>query len=87
MAVTTPQDPDLAALLAFFDVFCQRARQRLIRGHERYASAWKTRDNVAALLEEAEDAFCYGFFDWLRASASRRGRRTRNAATQQGGER
>lgn len=66
-AMTTPLDSDLVTLLEAFDDFCARARRRLVAGHERYGQAWRTRDNLAELCEEAEDAFCYGFFDWLRA--------------------
>jgi len=58
-------DQALAELLDSFDAFCQRARRRLIAGHTRYGQAWRTRDNLAALCEEAEDSFVYGFFDWL----------------------
>ena len=66
-------DLALAELLDSFDAFCARARRRLIAGHTRYGQAWRTRDNLAALCEEAEDAFCYGFFDWLKAAQARSG--------------
>ena len=58
-------DEQLPQLLRDFDAFCARARRRLIEGHTRYGQAWRTRDNLAALCEEAEDSFVYGFFDWL----------------------
>jgi len=64
-------DKHLDRLLRNFDAFCARARRRLIAGHEQYGQAWRGRDNLAALCEEAEDAFCYGFFDWLRAQECR----------------
>jgi len=69
-------DLEVAELLAAFDAFCQRARRRLIEGHERYGQAWRTRDNLAALCEEAEDSFVYGFFDWLRAKEGREGQQS-----------
>lgn len=67
----TAMAPELVELLAHFDAFCARARARAMAGHTRYGQAWRGRDNLAALCEEAEDAFCYGFFDWLRAKEER----------------
>ena len=79
---------ELQAVLSAFDAFCARARERLIEGHARYGHAWKTRDNLAALLEECEDAFVYGFFDWLRANegAERHRRGVKREAECEAGE-
>ena len=69
---TTPRgNGDLGMLLAAFDAFCARARQRLVDGHQVYRDQWRRRDNLAALQEESADAFVYGFFDWLKAQARR----------------
>ena len=64
-------DREIEQLLREFDAFCARARARLVAGHAQYGEAWRERDNLAALCEEAEDAFVYGFFDWLQARRAR----------------
>ena len=66
-------DREIEQLLREFDAFSGEHGARLVAGHAEYGEAWRERDNLAALCEEGEDAFVYGFFDWLQ------GRRARQA--------
>ncbi len=67
-------DPVLKEVLAEFDAFCHQVRLRLIDGHARYGSAWRSRNCLGELMEESADAFAYGFFDWLKAKRRKEGR-------------
>ena len=65
-------DTELRTILDAFDEFVAAARNRIIAAHTKYSDAWRWRDNLQDLKEESEDAFAYGFYDWLRVREKRR---------------
>ena len=62
---------ELSDLLAAWDSFSARVRERLTAWHEQYGEAWRSRGRRGNLREagaEALDLAAYGFFAWLVAA-------------------
>ncbi|HUW12481.1 MAG TPA: hypothetical protein VM537_22335 [Anaerolineae bacterium] len=63
-------DPELRYILEQFDAFTANVRKRIVKAHDTYGAGWRGRDNLEALREENEDAYAYGFFDWLKTKGA-----------------
>ena len=63
-------DPELRYILEQFDAFTLNVRRRIVQAHATYGAGWRGRDNLEALREESEDAYAYGFFDWMRSKGN-----------------
>lgn len=65
------RDNSIPNILAAWDSFSARVRERLEAGHEQYGEAWQKRGAEGNLREaqaEALDLAAYGFFAWLLAA-------------------